>query len=169
MKNPDISLSVIFVLVAAVRFEPTTVRVWTECSSQLSYAAIFWLSYTSQYFVKLHLSSSLRMSIYVRPPRICFPCLARILQSSSKLWYASHYCVSLFLYIKALSFSIIWLRGRDLNPRPPGYEPDELPTALPRDIYGAEDRNRTGTIFEDRRILSPVRLPVPPLGQLVEF
>jgi hypothetical protein len=27
---------------------------------------------------------------------------------------------------------------------------------------GAEDRNRTGTILKDRRILSPVRLPVPP-------
>ena len=26
------------------------------------------------------------------------------------------------------------LRGKDLNQRPPGYEPDELPTALPRDI-----------------------------------
>ena len=28
-----------------------------------------------------------------------------------------------------------WLRGQDLNLRPPGYEPDELPTALSRDIW----------------------------------
>ena len=48
--------------------------------------------------------------------------------------------------------------------RPSGYEPDELPTAPPRDIIcGAEDRNRTGTRGKSRRILSPVRLPVPPL------
>ena len=31
-----------------------------------------------------------------------------------------------------------------MNLRPPGYEPDELPTALSRDI-GAGDRGRTGT------------------------
>ncbi len=28
-----------------------------------------------------------------------------------------------------------WLRGLDLNQRPSGYEPDELPAAPPRDIY----------------------------------
>ena len=28
--------------------------------------------------------------------------------------------------------------------------------------YNAEDRNRTGTVITYRRILSPVRLPVPP-------
>ena len=29
-----------------------------------------------------------------------------------------------------------WLRGRDLNPRPSGYEPDELPgCSTPRSIY----------------------------------
>ncbi len=58
-----------------------------------------------------------------------------------------------------------------MNLRPPGYEPDELPTALPRDIMlfdkiGAGDRGRTGTIGKDRRILSPVRLPIPPLRHI---
>jgi DNA invertase Pin-like site-specific DNA recombinase len=32
---------------------------------------------------------------------------------------------------------------------------------------GAGNRNRTGTVCEDRRILSPVRLPIPPLRHIV--
>ena len=53
--------------------------------------------------------------------------------------------------------------------RPSGYEPDELPDcSTPRrynNLAGAGDRNRTGTALSSRGILSPVRLPVPPLRQ----
>ena len=52
-----------------------------------------------------------------------------------------------------------------MNLRPPGYEPDELPTALLRDmvpetgIEPARDRSHG--------ILSPGRLPIPPLRRRV--
>ena len=40
--------------------------------------------------------------------------------------------------------------------------PIELRARLMFKVNGAEGRNRTGTVVTHRRILSPVRLPVPP-------
>ncbi len=57
------------------------------------------------------------------------------------------------------------LRREDLNLRHPGYEPDELPTALLRDIkwyrIGAGDRTRTGTVLLPGDFKSPVST-IPP-------
>ena len=54
-----------------------------------------------------------------------------------------------------------------MNLRPPGYEPDELPTALLRDIdFGAGDRTRTGTVSLPGDFKSPVST-IPPHRQLI--
>ena len=85
-------------MVAAQGFEPRTQRVWTVCSSQLSYAALLWswwpgLNWWPYPYQGYALPTELHQHIIIK-----------------------------------------WLRGLDLNQRPSGYEPDELPTAPPRDI-----------------------------------
>ena len=49
--------------------------------------------------------------------------------------------------------------------RPPGFQDRSLQPDLgiPPFFYGASGQSRTGTGFYTRRILSPVRLPIPPL------
>ena len=61
-----------------------------------------------------------------------------------------------------------------MNLRPPGYEPDELPAALLRDIklfFGAENRGRTGTVLPPGDFKSPASAysAIPASARQTEF
>ena len=62
---------------------------------------------------------------------------ANCLQNWKRCYFNSYFSVKK-LEKHRISFEIrcfLWLRRQDSNLRPPGYEPDELPTALLRDIW----------------------------------
>lgn len=68
--------------------------------------------------------------------------------------------------VRAYACAGSWGERRASNPRPPGSQPGTLPTELrPPSIYGPRPGPRTRTP-KRRRLLKPLRLPIPPGGEV---
>ena len=115
-------------MVAGGGFEPSTLRVWTECSSQLSYPAIILK------FIKL-IGGAKR-------DRTADPLRAR--QVLSQLSYGPNFYK--------------WSGRQDLNLRPPGPKPGALPSCATSRKNGALGRNRTHNLLIRSQALYPVEL-----------
>ena len=115
-------------MVAGGGFEPSTLRVWTECSSQLSYPAIILK------FIKL-IGGAKR-------DRTADPLRAR--QVLSQLSYGPNFYK--------------WSGRQDSNLRPPGPKPGALPSWATSRFYGAPKRSRTPNLLIRSQTLYPIEL-----------